>query len=450
MDIGLLQKFIVIFVAISGLIFLVVRVKLPAFFALLVVSALAGLGLGLNPEDMLAAIRDGMGNTLSFIAIIVGLGAMLGALLESSKGIQKISTALLNRTGTNNAPWALSFIGFLVAIPVFFDVGLIILMPMAYGLAKKSGKTITFYALPLAAGLAAAHAFIPPTPGPIAVADLLKADLGWVIIFGMVTALPAALLGGPVLVKVMFNKPSPPQDIENSTTAKDKINDDGPSLSLTVALSAILLPLILIIMATFAESFGLKSHGLTLLQLIGHPFSALLITLSFVYIYLRRKRIISVDGLNHAMAKALEPAAAVILVTGAGGAFKQVLIASGSGADIANAAMGLSLSPLLFGFIAATIVRIMQGSATVAMITSAGLTAPLVETIGLNAPQTALCVIAIAAGATAFSHVNDSGFWLVSRYLNLSPVETFKSWTLASTLVGLTGFLMALIFSFFF
>jgi len=441
---NILQNFIVLPFAIFGLIFLVIRLKLPAFFALLLVSTGAGLALGLKPEAVLTAIQDGMGNTLGFIAIVVGLGAMLGVLLEEAGGIEAISTALLRNVGQTNTPWALSIIGFLVAIPVFFDVGLIILMPMIYGLARTSQKSVVYYAIPLAAGLAAAHAFIPPTPGPIAVAELLNADLGWVIMFGAITALPATLIGGPLFATLAFKNTSIGTSI---THLPDGENDRKAILTLSAALTSMLIPLILIITATIAKEFAPDSTFTAIAQFTGHPFVALMIALTFLYSRLRLAGTIDNEALTHAMGKALEPAAAVILVTGAGGAFKQVLITSGAGAEIAGTADALSFTPLIFGFIAAAIVRIMQGSATVAMITGAGLTAPLIALSSLSEPQIALIVIAIASGATAFSHVNDSGFWLVSRYLKLSPAETFKTWSASSTLVGLTGFVVALTLS---
>ena len=433
--------------SIAVLLLLILRFKLPAFFSLVIVSALCGLLLGMDPQLVIAAIRDGMGGTLGFIAVVVGLGAMLGALLEHAGGVKSISNALLAATGIRNAPWALSIVGFLIAIPVFFDVGFILLAPLIYGLAKETSKSRVYFALPLLAGLAATHAFMPPTPGPIAVAELLKADLGWVIIFGAIAGLPAALIGGPIFASLAFSKTKMGLVAVKSDHELPSDNPSALQLPVRAALMSIFIPLILIIAATISNALGLAGPIFNIVQFIGHPFAALTIALGYLYLRLRVTKLSTPELLNRVMAKSLEPAAAVILVTGAGGAFKQVLIESGVGAQIAEAAASASLAPLVFGFVCAAIIRVMQGSATVAMITGAGLAAPFVETAALSAPQTALVVIAVASGATLLSHVNDSGFWLVSRYLNLSAGETLRSWTISSTLVGGVGFLMTLLLS---
>ena len=452
-------KLAAIGLSIIFLLILILRFKWPAFLALLVIAMLAGLGLGLAPEAVIQAVREGMGGTLGFIAIVVGLGTMIGALLENAGGVQALAQALLRIFGTQRTSWALSIIGFLIAIPVFFDVGFIIMAPILFGLAKRTGRPALYFALPLLTGLAAAHAFIPPTPGPIAVAELLNANLGWVIIFGAIAAFPAALIAGPLYASWLTGQfkakhATPQHGTAPHTTAQQsgetKFEDHSTTspeagISATTALLIILIPLLLIVTATLVEGLNWQGSVPTTLKFIGHPFSALMLTLIIFYTRLSTSRAMDSETLHNVMMRSLEPAAAVILVTGAGGAFKQVLVNSGAGGDIASLATEMAFSPLVFGFLAAATIRILQGSATVAMITGAGLTAPMVEAASLSAPQTALVVVVIASGATVLSHVNDSGFWLVNRYLNLSVAQTLRSWSVASTLVGLTGFFIALL-----
>ena len=421
------------------LLFLVLRVKLPAFLALIAMSLLIGMAVGMAPMEVIGSMQKGMGGTLGFVAIVVGLGAMFGALLEAAGGVSAVSGSLLKRFGDKRAPWALGVVGFLISIPVFFDVAFIILVPVIHKLSKNSGKALLVYALPLLAGLAVTHAFIPPTPGPIAVADLLGADLGWVILLGAATGLPAMILAGPVLARFYKNtavSSEPDTPIETETP-----------INFLHAIFAILLPLFLIIGSTVAgqvlEDGALKST----LQVLGHPFTALIIAVGYAYIAFGISRSIPTDKLQEIMNRALLPAGVVILITGAGGVLKQVLIDSGVGAQLAAIMTANSIPLLLFAFLVSAIVRVAQGSATVAMLTGAGLTAPLLVEADLSAPDKAILVIAIASGASLLSHVNDSGFWLVNRYLGQTEAETLKSWTVASTIVGLTGFVMACLLS---
>jgi len=429
-------------ISIVALLFLVLRVKLPAFIALLLVSLGFGLSVGMTPDDVINAVKDGMGGTLGFVAVVVGLGAMMGALLEQSGGVQAISSTILKRFGTEKSQLALGLIGFLVAIPVFFDIAFIILMPVLLGLQKKTQKPLIYFAMPLLAGLAVTHSFIPPTPGPIAVADILNADLGWVILFGALAGLPAAFVGGPLLTKHLMS-----QDLFNThalhETEHEIVEPENP-ISFSAAMLAILLPLALILAATLTKMQLGDTETLSptqqIILFLGHPFISLLLGCLVSWYALGIRRGVPADELMQAMTKALEPAGIVVLVTGAGGVFKQILVTSGAGADLAAVLQSNSMPIIGFAFLVAAIVRVAQGSATVAMITAAGLTAPVAETIGLSGPALALLVIAIAAGATVISHVNDSGFWLVSRYLNLDENQTLRSWTISTTLIGFTAF----------
>jgi len=444
-----MSTFLILLVILAGIAFLLVSImywKLPAFPALLLTAIMVGLLSGLPPEALINSVKNGMGGTLGFVAIVVGLGAMFGRLLEVSGGIGILASTLLNRFGEENAPKALGLLGFIVAIPVFFDVGFVILVPLITGLSRQSNKPVLLYAIPLLAGLAVTHSFIPPTPGPIAVSELLGADLGWVILFGALAGLPSMIIAGPIYAKFIANKI--PKVSENS------IAFDPSHLKKSAAFgficSIIALPLLLILLNTLLGAVLGKAHPTAqIFGFIGHPFIALLIATLILFFYASRLEGYSRNQISSIATSALEPAGIIILVTGAGGVFKQILIDSGTGKLIAEGMLEYALSPIFLAFIMAAIIRIIQGSATVAMISAAGLMAPLLSSTSFSTPYIALLVIAISAGATILSHVNDSGFWLVSRYLDLDEKETLKSWTVMTTLIGLCAFTIVSILSLF-
>lgn len=428
---------VIVAASVVVLLVLVLRLRLQAFVALLLTSAAAGLALGMDPAAVLESVRQGMASTLGFIAVVVGLGAIFGAILEAAGGVRAIADALLERLGSRLSTWALSLTGFLVAIPVFFDVALVILAPLIRRLAGQSGRTVLYFATPLLGGLVIAHAFVPPTPGPIAVAELLGADLGWVIGMGVLCGLPAMVIAGPLLAGLMGSIRTRP------VAAIDEPGDGPVRIGAGSAVFAIVLPLVLIVGNTAGRTV-LPEGGLRqALEFVGHPFVALLIACLYAYVLFGLRAGMDTRRLQEIMTQALEPAGIVVLVTGAGGVFKQVLIDSGVGEMLGETLSRHALPPMLLAFILAGVIRICQGSATVAMITSAGLMAPILEHFTLNDAHEALIVIAIASGATLASHVNDSGFWLVNRYLNLTEGETLRSWTVISTVAGLVGFIVA-------
>ena len=442
-----LSLFAVAGAGIALLLFLVIRLRVPAFLALLITSLLVGLSSGLEPAQVIDSIKNGMGGTLGFVAIVVGLGAILGQILESSGGIQRIADSLIKSFGPGKIQWSLGVTGFIVAIPVFFDVAFIILAPLLYGLANRSGRSLLYYAIPLLAGLAITHSFIPPTPGPIAVAELVKADLGWVIFFGAITGVPAMIIAGPWFGRVIANKIF----IAVPEAHRDKATvSSASSPSFTWVTSIILLPLLLIMLATTAPFLlAPDSALLALIGFLGHPFVALTIATILALIIGHTQCDLSSEALLNIANKGLEPAGVVILITGAGGAFKQVLIDSGVGQMLASVFIEAQFSVFILGFLIAAITRVAQGSATVAMITGAGLMAPILELQPMSAPSLGLLVIAISSGATILSHVNDSGFWLVSRYLGMSEKDTLKTWTVMTTIISLTGLLSCLLISLF-
>jgi gluconate transporter len=429
------------------LLLLILYFRIQAFLALLMASIAVGLLAGMPPMKIVDSIQIGMGSTLGFIAIVVGLGAMFGAILEHSGGVQSLAAFILNKTGEKRASWALMATGFLVAIPVFFDVGFVILVPIVYALQKKTGKSLLLYGIPLLSGLAITHAFIPPTPGPVAVADILGADLGWVILAGTLAGIPAAIVSGPLFGKYIAGKI---QVISPEFTETETKIDPANFPSPTLIGSLVGLPLILILLNTLLNSplatgLGISEAVKSGLAFLGHPFIALIIANLFAWYLLGLRRGYSSKTMLDITSQSLAPAGIIILITGAGGVFKQILTETGAGKMLAEAMTAWGFSAMVFAFLTAAAIRIMQGSSTVAMITAAGMTASLLEGTAFGDMQKALLVIAIASGATILSHVNDSGFWLVSKYFGLNEKQTFRSWTVMTTLIALTGFIVVLL-----
>ncbi len=438
-----------VFSGILILLVLILKFRIQAFISLLIASIVVGVVAGMNPVDIINTMQQGMGDTLGFVAMVVGLGAMFGAILEQSGGAEALANYMLKKFGEKNASWALMITGFFVAIPVFFDVAFIILVPIIYSLQRKTKKSLLLYGMPLLAGLAITHAFIPPTPGPVAVADILKADLGWVILFGFIVGIPTAIISGPLFAKYISKR----IHIE-APKLDDPIASAANYPAVGLILSIIGIPIFLIVCNTLLNSplldgFAIPSQLKEWLKMIGHPFSALIIANLIAWYVLGIRRKFDKETLLNITTKSMAPAGIIILLTGAGGVFKQMLVNTGTGEMLANYFANEGVSVLLFAFIAAVIVRILQGSATVAMITAAGITAPLLLA-GTSEIDKALLVIAIASGASIMSHVNDSGFWLVSKYLGMSEKQTFKSWTVMTTILALTGFVSVYILSLFF
>jgi len=432
-------------IGIALLLVLILKFKIQAFLSLLIASISIGLVGGMPPMDILTSMREGMGSTLAFVATIVGLGALFGAVLEHSGGAQSIAASLLKRFGIEQAPLALMITGFVVSIPVFFDVAFIILVPVVYALQKKSGKSLLVFGLPLLVGLAVTHVFVPPTPGPVAVADILGANLGWVILVGLLVGIPTAAVAGLWYSKRIGQQvflEAPEFDVSDHEAPKDL-----PSPALIGSLIA--LPIVLILLSTIAGSFNafLSPGVVTTISFIGHPFTALIIANLLAWYILGIKRGYSKDELADISLKSLGPAGMIILLTGAGGVLKQVLVDTGVGTMLAGSMASAISLPVIFGFVVALIVRVMQGSATVAMITAAGMTAPVMAQMELSQLQLAVIVIAIASGATSLSHVNDSGFWLINRYFGMTEKQTLRVWTTTTGLIGLTGFVITLLLS---
>ena len=432
--------------SVALLLFLVMKIKLHAFVSLIVVSIFMGLASGMDVSTIMGSIQSGMGGTLGFIATVIGLGAMFGKMLEISGGAERLARTFINAFGVDKSPWAMVVSGFLVSIPVFFDVGFIILVPLVYALAKETKKSTLVYGIPLLAGLAVTHAFVPPTPGPILVANLVGADLGKVILIGIIAGIPAAILAGPVFGKYIGSKivVDVPEYMDIDTSVIDKKDSELPGFGTIFGL--ILVPIVLILLNTVASAF-LPEGGLrTALNFIGHPFFALTLACILSFYVLGKFKGLSAQQVQDVASAALTSTGMIILVTGAGGVFKQVLVDSGIGNTLAESLSQYSMSPIILAFVIALVVRVAAGSATVAMTTAGAIIAPLLANFNV---EPALIVVAIASGSTALSHVNDSGFWLVNRYFGINEKDTLKSWTVMETIIGVTGLVMALILNIF-
>ncbi|QEC53481.1 Gnt-I system low-affinity gluconate transporter [Anseongella ginsenosidimutans] len=441
--------------AIILLLILVIRFNVHAFLALLVASIAVGVGTGMPVREIFTSIQDGMGSVLGFVAVIVGLGAIFGQLMEASGGAEVMARRLLQWFGEKKSPWALTLTGFIISIPIFLDIGFIMLVTIVYALARKTGKSTLYYGIPLLAGLGVTHTFVPPTPGPVAVAEILNVPLGWVIFFGVIIGIPVAIIAGPVFGKFISKRimayPPPLEDVPEPDP--DEAAGGGKLPSFTVVMTLILLPLLLIMLGTVADilagdgMINAESFWVKAVQFAGHPFSALLMaTLGAMYFFGSRMGYNSREVLEIAN-KSLAPAGLIILVTGAGGMFKEILIDSGVGTALAETMTSLNVPMIVLAYLLALIIRVTQGSATVAMITAAGMVAPALQLMALPDMQNALVVIAIASGATTLSHVNDSGFWLVNRYLYLTEKETLRSWSMMETIISVCGFLLTVLLS---
>lgn len=435
----------------SGIVVLLVLIlafRMQSFIALLIASIVVGILSGMEPTTIIETMKKGMGGTLEFVALVIGLGAIFGAILEYSGGAEALAQFMLKVFGEKRASWALMITGFLVAIPVFFDVAFIILVPIIYSLQRRTKKSLLLYAIPLLAGLAITHSFIPPTPGPIAVADILGADLGWVILFGFMVGIPTAIVCGPIFAKYISEK----IHVEApEATQKETTEENYPAIGLILPIIGI--PILLIVCNTFINSPLVSDEIISKtikswIGLLGNPIVALIIANLIAWYVLGIRRKVSKKKLLEITSNSMAPTGIIILLTGAGGVFKQMLVNTQAGEMLANYFTEIGLPIVFFGFFTAVIIRVLQGSATVAMITAAGITAPLIMAQAtFTEIDKALLVIAIASGASIMSHVNDSGFWLVSKYLGINEKQTFQSWTMMTTILALTSFAIITIIS---
>lgn len=435
--------------AVIGLIILlvlIIKFKIQAMISILLGALAIGLIAGMPAESIISAVNDGIGNTLKGIALLVGLGSMFGAILEISGGAQTLAVTMVRWFGDEKAAWALGITGLVIAMPVFFDAGLIILIPLAFSLAKRTKRSSLYYAIPLLAGLAVGHAFIPPTPGPVLVATMLGVDLGWVILVGIFCGIFSMIVAGPIWGSICGKKyyiPVPEHVANQADFDESKL----PNFWSIVGI--ILIPLVLIILDSVTGVVPALSGLQPLFGFLGEPFVALLIATIAAMLILGIKNGYSMEELEKIMTKSLEPTGMILLVTACGGVLRYVLQYSGLGDVIGNAVASMSLPLVVLAFIVAALVRICVGSATVAMTMAAGIVAAIPGISELSPLYLACVTAAVAGGATICSHFNDSGFWLVKSLVGMDEKNTLKTWTIMETLVGTTGFIVALIISFF-
>jgi GntP family gluconate:H+ symporter len=433
--------------AVIALILLIARVKWHPFVALIVVSLTMGLVAGMPPAAAVKSFQDGVGTTLGFIAVVVGLGTMLGKMMAESGAATRIATTLIEVFGERRVHWALMIVGFIVGIPVFFQVGFVLLIPLVFTIARRTGLSLIKIGIPLVAGLSVVHGMLPPHPAAMLAVTAYKADVGRTILYGLLVGLPTAALAGPIFATWISPRIVLPAD--NPMAGQLEGTSSGPQEmpSFGISLFTVLIPVILIVLASVGDAaLDTASKIGSAVHFIGNPIVALLIALLFSFWSLSRARHFTRAEIMKFCNDCLAPTATILLVIGAGGGFNQVLVQSGVGRAIAVVAIGSHASPLILAWIVAALIRVATGSATVAMTTAAGIVAPIAAaTPGIH-PE--LMVLATGAGALMLSHVNDAGFWLIKEFFNMTVPQTLKTWTVTETIIGVAGLAFTLALSF--
>lgn len=434
--------FLIILFAIALQIFLTVK-KLSPFLSLLIVAIISGLLLGMEPAALLASIEKGVGSTLGGLALIVCLGAVLGKILEISGAAEQISGTLINGFGEKNIQWAVLLTGFLIGIPLYYNAGFVILVPLVFSIARRTGLPLLYIVMPMAASLSTTHCFLPPHPGPVVLVNAFHADMGKTLMYGLVIAIPAVIIAGPLLGRVLKNVKAGSYELFGDTDPEAQKHLPSILSSFSIAL----MPVVLISLSVIAGLTLDKTHLLRrFLSFTGDSTIALLLAvIAAVYFFgLRMKK--SMSQVMQWSSDAISGIAVILLTITAGGVFKQVLIDSGTGNYISSFSSTLQMPPILFAWILTALLRVTMGSATVAGLTAAGIVSPLVAT-GKVSPE--LMVLAVGAGSVFGSHINDSGFWMYKEFFRLTLKQTFLSWTVMETLISLIGLLGILVLQLF-
>ncbi|CAG4915678.1 GntP family permease [Paraburkholderia saeva] len=429
-------------IAIAVLILMITRFKVYPFLVLIIVSLLLGLAVGMPMSTIVKSFETGNGNTLGHIAIVVGLGTMLGKMMAESGGAERIATTLIDKFGEKNIHWAMMVVAIIVGLPVFFEVGFVLLIPIAFNVAKRTGKSLLLIGLPMVAGLSVVHGLIPPHPAALLAVQAYHADIGKTIAYGLIVGVPTAIVAGPLFallihkyIKLPENNPLAAQFVHAAD--KDEKKRDLPGFGIT--LFTILLPVILMLIGSWADLvFTPKTVPNDLLRFIGTSDVALLISVLVSFWTFGAKRGFNREQIQKFCGDCLAPIAGITLIVGAGGGFGRVLMDSGISKQIVETATSAHLSPLLLGWFVAALIRLATGSATVAMTTACGIVAPIAAA-GAVQVRPELLVLATGSGSLIFSHVNDGGFWLVKEYFGMTVGQTFKTWSLCETIISLMG-----------
>jgi len=422
---------------------LIMKVRLSAFLALILACMFMGFATGMPVDKICASIQAGMGSTLGFLATILALGTILGKMMEVSGGAERLARTLIEAFGRERAHWAMLVVGFICGIPVFFQVGFVLLIPLVFCVALEARMSLVKIGLPVVAGLITVHCIVPPHPAAMAVAAALHADIGKLIIYGLICGFPAAILAGPVFGNFWAKRLElkPPENLfKYERTPDEKLPPFGSTLF------TILLPLLIMVAKTIIDLTAPKGAAyLKYVEFFGNPITALLISAFLAYWTLGFARGFTREDLLKFTDGCFGPVAGIMLIIGAGGSFNKVILDSGMGKGIEAALTSLSLSPLVMAWIIAAVMRFSVGSATVAMMTAAGIILPVLGKYpGLDP---ALVAVAIGAGSIGFSHVNDSGFWIVKEFFGLSVTDMFKTWTASTTIAGIGALLAVLALS---
>ena len=434
--------------AVVGLIVLVARFKVHSFVALILASIFVGLCSGMNLPDIAKGFQEGVGGVLGSIAVVVGLGTMLGKMLAESGGAQVVATTLVRVLGEKRLPWTMMLIAFVVGIPVFFGVGVVLLIPIVFTIARQTKTPLLLLGIPLVAGLSTVHGLVPPHPGPMAAIGIFttevgKTDVGKIILYSLIIGFPAAILAGPLFAKFIARRV--PLEISGEIAAQltqESARKSLPGFGLT--LLTILLPVLLMMLASAADvTLSANSEVRLWIDFIGSPMVAMLVAVLFSLFSFGFARGFDKDRILKFIDECLGPVAGIILIVGAGGGFSKVLVLSGVGNAIAEFAKGLDVSPLLLGWLVAALIRVATGSATVAISTAAGIIAPIAARVpGINLE---LLVLAMGAGSLVLSHLNDGGFWFVKEYFNMTVPQTLKTWTVMETIISVVALVLILL-----
>ncbi|UDW09452.1 gluconate permease GntP (plasmid) [Bacillus cereus] len=444
---------VIVAIGILALLLLIMRFKLNTFISLIIVSVGVALALGMPPEKIFKTIEAGLGGTLGHLALVFGLGAMLGKLLSDSGGAQRIAMTLVKKFGEKNIQWAVVTASFIIGIALFFEVGLVLLIPIVFAISRELKVSILYLGISMAAALSVTHGFLPPHPGPTAIAGELHANIGEVLLYGFMIAVPTVVLAGPVFTKLVkklvpdaFTKTGNIKSLGEQKVFKLE-ETPGFGISVFTALLPVLLMAVATIITLLQKTMGFKDNSLlATIEFIGNADTAMLISLLVAIYTMGLARNIPIKNVMESCTTAISNIGMMLLIIGGGGAFKQVLIDGGVGNYVAELFKGTSLSPILLAWIIAAILRISLGSATVAALTTVGLVIPM---LGQSDVNLALVVLATGAGSLIASHVNDAGFWMFKEYFGLSMKETFATWTLLETIVSVAGLGFTLLLSLF-